>query len=42
MCSDSRGELVCAGTEDSFEIVVWSLANGGLIEKLSSHTGVIS
>lgn len=29
---DSSGELVCAGSQDSFEIFLWSMQTGRLLE----------
>ncbi|PNY02137.1 periodic tryptophan protein 2, partial [Trifolium pratense] len=31
------GEVICAGTSDSFEIFVWSMRNGQLLDVLSGH-----
>lgn len=39
---DSSGELVCAGSQDSFEIFLWSLQTGRLLEVLSGHEGPVS
>ena len=37
MATDASGEIVCAGTLDSFEIYVWSLQNGKVLEVLTGH-----
>eukprot|EP00960_Hanusia_phi_P005682 164873-Hanusia_phi.AAC.1 len=39
---DPSDEIVCAGTQDSFEIFVWSLKTGRLLEVLAGHEGPIS
>ncbi|KAJ9090356.1 U3 snoRNP protein [Entomophthora muscae] len=39
---DPSGELVCAGSTDTFEVFVWSMQTGKLLEVLAGHTGPIS
>ncbi|RMX38369.1 hypothetical protein pdam_00005506 [Pocillopora damicornis] len=39
---DSSGEVVCAGSLDTFEIFVWSVKTARLTEVLSGHEGPIS
>ncbi|TRY95282.1 hypothetical protein DNTS_006739 [Danionella cerebrum] len=39
---DISGELVCAGSQDSFEIFLWSLQTGRLLEVLGGHEGPVS
>jgi periodic tryptophan protein 2 len=39
---DSSGELVAAGGFDVFDIFVWSMQTGHLLQVLSGHTGPIS
>ncbi|KAL2102294.1 hypothetical protein ACEWY4_001462 [Coilia grayii] len=39
---DSSGDLVCAGAQDSFEIFLWSMQTGRLLEVLSGHEGPVS
>lgn len=39
---DPSGEVVCAGSEDSFDIFVWSVQTGQLVDTLSGHEGPIS
>ena len=39
---DSSGEVVAAGTADSFEIMLWSMKTGKLLECLVGHTAPIS
>lgn len=39
---DSSGEIVCAGSRDSFEIFVWSMKSGRLLDVLSGHEAPIS
>lgn len=38
---DPSGEIVCAGTLDSFEILVWSLRTGRLLDVLTGHQGPV-
>lgn len=35
-------EIICAGSQDKFEIFVWSLRTGKLLDILSGHEGPIS
>ena len=39
---DSSGEIVCAGALDPFQIFVWSLQTGRLVDVLSGHEGPIA
>lgn len=39
---DPSGEVVCAGSNDSFEIHVWSVQTGQLLDTLSGHEGPVS
>jgi len=39
---DSSGEIVCAGSLDSFDIHLWNVQTGQLLERLSGHDGPIS
>ncbi|ORX46795.1 WD40 repeat-like protein [Hesseltinella vesiculosa] len=39
---DPSGEIVCAGTMDSFEIYVWSVQTGKLLDVLAGHEGPVS
>ncbi|XP_058152309.1 LOW QUALITY PROTEIN: periodic tryptophan protein 2 homolog [Dasypus novemcinctus] len=39
---DSSGEIVAAGAQDSFEVFVWSMQMGRLLEVLSGHEAPIS
>uniref|UniRef100_A0A8C9TWP7 PWP2 small subunit processome component n=1 Tax=Scleropages formosus TaxID=113540 RepID=A0A8C9TWP7_SCLFO len=39
---DGSGELVCAGAQDSFEIFIWSMQTGRLLEVLAGHEGPVS
>lgn len=39
---DASGELVAAGCVDTFEIVVWSLRTGSVLEVLAGHKGPVS
>ena len=39
---DSSGEIVCAGSLDSFDIHIWSVQTGQLLDRLSGHEGPIS
>ncbi len=39
---DPSGEVVCAGSLDSFDIQIWSVQTGQLLDQLSGHEGPIS
>ncbi|KAJ1966268.1 U3 snoRNP protein [Dipsacomyces acuminosporus] len=39
---DPSGDIVCAGSQDTFEIYMWSMQTGKLLDILSGHTGPIS
>ncbi|EEB05556.1 U3 snoRNP-associated protein Utp1 [Schizosaccharomyces japonicus yFS275] len=39
---DPAGEIVCAGSQDTFEIYMWSVQTGQLLERLAGHQGPIS
>ena len=39
---DSSGEVVCAGSLDSFDIHIWSVQTGQLLDQLSGHEGPIA
>lgn len=39
---DPSGEVVCAGSIDSFDILVWSVQTGQLLDQLSGHEGPVS
>ncbi|KAF8406971.1 hypothetical protein HHK36_006092 [Tetracentron sinense] len=41
LTSDQSGEVLCAGTLDSFEIFVWSMKTGRLLDVLSGHEGPV-
>ncbi|KAM0938311.1 putative transcription factor WD40-like family [Dioscorea sansibarensis] len=41
LASDVSGEVICAGTLDSFEIFVWSMKTGRLLDVLSGHEGPV-
>lgn len=38
---DPSGEVVCAGSQDSFDIHVWSVQTGQLLEQLAGHEGPV-
>jgi periodic tryptophan protein 2 len=38
---DPSGEIICAGSLDSFEIYVWSVQTGNLLDILAGHEGPI-
>ncbi|OBA21711.1 WD40 repeat-like protein [Metschnikowia bicuspidata var. bicuspidata NRRL YB-4993] len=42
MAVDPSGEVVVAGSEDEFEIYVWSVQTGSLLDSLAGHEGPIS
>ncbi|KAH9219329.1 periodic tryptophan protein-like protein 2 [Leptodontidium sp. 2 PMI_412] len=39
---DPSGEVVCAGSLDSFDIHIWSVQTGQLLDRLSGHEGPVS
>ncbi|KAK2188503.1 hypothetical protein NP493_130g01036 [Ridgeia piscesae] len=39
---DPSGEVVCAGAMDTFEVFVWSMQTGRLLEILAGHEGPVS
>ncbi|KAF3179637.1 hypothetical protein EYR41_011360 [Orbilia oligospora] len=39
---DPSGEVVCAGSLDSFDIHLWSVQTGQLLDSLSGHEGPVS
>lgn len=39
---DPSGEIVCAGSLDSFQIHVWSVQTGQLLDRLSGHEGPVA
>ncbi|WOL14635.1 periodic tryptophan protein [Canna indica] len=41
LSSDPSGEVICAGTLDSFEIFVWSMKTGRLLDVLGGHEGPV-
>ncbi|CAI0547794.1 unnamed protein product, partial [Linum tenue] len=41
LAADESGEVICAGTLDSFEIFVWSMKTGRLLDVLSGHEGPV-
>ncbi|KAF3450839.1 hypothetical protein FNV43_RR06928 [Rhamnella rubrinervis] len=41
LAADQSGEVICAGTLDSFEIFVWSMKTAHLLDILSGHEGPV-
>lgn len=39
---DPSGEVVCAGSLDSFDVYVWSVQTGQLLDQLAGHEGPVS
>jgi periodic tryptophan protein 2 len=39
---DPSGEIVCAGSNDDFDIHLWSVQTGQLLDRLSGHEGPVS
>ncbi|KAJ3139411.1 hypothetical protein HK100_011615 [Physocladia obscura] len=39
---DPSGEIICAGSIDTFEIYMWSIQTGNLLDVLTGHTGPVS
>jgi len=42
MTADPSGEIVCAGTFEPFDIYMWSLQTGKVLDVLSGHQGPVS
>jgi periodic tryptophan protein 2 len=42
MAVDPRGEVVAAGSIDSFDIHIWSVQTGQLLDRLTGHEGPVS
>ena len=42
MAADPSGEIVCAGTFEPFDIYMWSLQTGKVLDVLSGHQGPVS
>lgn len=42
IAADSAGDLIAAGCVDTFEIIVWSLRTGQVLEVLNGHKGPVS
>lgn len=42
MAVDPSGEVVVAGTHDEYDIYVWSVQTGALLDSLSGHEGPVS
>ncbi|KAJ8755908.1 hypothetical protein K2173_024453 [Erythroxylum novogranatense] len=41
LAADQSGDVICAGTLDSFEVFVWSMKTGRLLDVLSGHEGPV-
>lgn len=41
LAADPSGEVICAGTLDSYEIFVWSMKTGRLLDVMSGHEGPV-
>ena len=39
---DPSGDVICAGSSDSFDIHIWSLQTGQLLDQLAGHEGPVS
>ena len=39
---DPSGEVICAGSIDSFDIHIWSVQTGQLLDRLSGHEGPVA
>ncbi|KAL3068399.1 hypothetical protein niasHT_030690 [Heterodera trifolii] len=42
LCADKAGDLVIASSKDNFDIYVWALATGHLLEVLNGHTNLVT
>lgn len=38
---DGSGEVVCAGSKDTFQVFVWSMKTGNLLDVMAGHEGPI-
>lgn len=41
LATDQSGEVICAGTSDSFEIFVWLMRTGSLLDVFSGHNAPV-
>ncbi|CAM6092951.1 unnamed protein product [Calypogeia fissa] len=41
LAADQSGEVICAGSLDTFQIFVWSMKTGRLLDMLSGHEGPV-
>ncbi|BBM99000.1 periodic tryptophan protein 2 [Marchantia polymorpha subsp. ruderalis] len=41
LAADQSGEVICAGSLDTFQIYVWSMKTGRLLDMLSGHDGPV-
>jgi periodic tryptophan protein 2 len=41
LCPAFLSQVICAGSRDSFQIFVWSLKTGRLLEVLAAHEGPV-
>lgn len=39
---DSSGQIVCSGSKDTFQMFLWSMRTGQLLDILSGHEGPVS
>lgn len=39
---DPSGEVICAGSQDSFSVYIWSVQTGQLLDELAGHEGPVS
>ena len=42
LAADPSGDVICAGSSDSFDIHIWSLQTGQLLDQLAGHEGPVS
>ncbi|PIK47368.1 putative periodic tryptophan protein 2-like isoform X2 [Apostichopus japonicus] len=42
LAMDASGEIICASAQDTFEVFVWSMQTGRLLEVLSGHEGPVA
>uniref|UniRef100_A0A914DMK3 Small-subunit processome Utp12 domain-containing protein n=1 Tax=Acrobeloides nanus TaxID=290746 RepID=A0A914DMK3_9BILA len=42
LCVDSSGELVMASSRDDFQIYIWSMDTGNLLDVLAGHSSMVS
>jgi periodic tryptophan protein 2 len=39
---EGSGEVICAGSSDTFQVFLWNMRTGQLLDALSGHEGPVS